>query len=282
MKTPQLLTRITVIGLLFIGISCTKSDDPAADAYKSAIADKYKALGWDTQNTSVSGDAVKTKGDKGYVQYYTYNGRKRAIYYYDTGTFGLQPDLVEKYDALGQETFTHLGLLKSDSKICGSGCIYADFEKGVIIKSPAVTPPVTVYGAIYDKYAALNKWDGVLGYPTTDELDLTSKRGRYNGFKGGQIFWSSSTGAHAFSGKTEALYKATGFDTGWLGLPISTIQYYGGNQAYLTNFENGAIGIENNAKACGFYLNNTYAVDGSTRQGVLQDGKTKATSAQCY
>lgn len=240
------------LGLLFA--SCKQAKDALIDTgLKNIFFDKYKALGWDTQSTTAVGDAIKTKGGNGYVQYYSYNGRKRAIYYSNNGAFGLEPDLVDKYDALGQETFKNgaLGYPSSDAKPCGNGCVYADFENGVIIKSPAVSSAVTVYGEIYKKYVSLNRWAGVLAYPKTDELDLTSKRGRYNGFQYGQIFWNSSTGAQAFWGQVEKLYGATGYDTGWLGLPTSSCELNVSVQT--VRFENGL--IQTLSSTCGAYFN---------------------------
>lgn len=235
----------------------------------STFSDKFKALGWGTQNTTKVGDPVKTKGGNGYVQYYDYNGGKRAIYYSASGTFGLEPDLVEKYNALGQETFNNgaLGYPSSDAKSCGSGCVYAEFEKGIIIKSPRVNQAVTVYGDIYKKYAFLNRWSGVLEFPTTDELDLTSKRGRYNVFEKGQIFWSSATGAQAFWSKVASLYGNTGYDTGWLGLPITSVTP---NAAIpQAAFENGSIVVQS---TCAGYYN-------KQNQQVLVSG---TPSSRCY
>ncbi|WP_020600003.1 LGFP repeat-containing protein [Spirosoma panaciterrae] len=272
------------IALVSVGVSCKKNDDSVDTSIDTIFSEKYKALGWDTQNINKVGDPQKTKGGNAYVQYYSYNGKTLAIYHSNIGTFGLAaPDLVSKYDAIGQETFNKgaLGYPTSDAKVCGSGCVYAEFEKGIILKSTAVSEAVTVYGDIYKKYTSLNRWDGVLGYPTTDELDLTSKRGRYNVFKAGQIYWNSTTGAQAFWGKSQTLYGSTGYDTGWLGLPTSTTSYYEGNRAYLTQFENGYIGVEDNG--CGYYLNKAIKYpDGSSLKPVLADGKTIAPSNKCY
>ncbi|MBN8821129.1 MULTISPECIES: hypothetical protein [unclassified Spirosoma] len=247
------------IALLSIGVSCKKRDSSVDTGLSTLFSDKYKALGWDTQNITKVGEPQKTKGGNGYVQYYSYNGKTLAIYHSNAGTFGMAaPDLVSKYDALGQETFKNsaLGYPTSDMKVCGSGCVYAEFERGVILKSTAVSEAVTVYGEIYKKYTSLNRWDGVLGYPTTDELDLTSKRGRYNVFKGGQIYWGSTTGAQAFWGKTQTLYGSTGYDTGWLGLPVtSTVNNYSGLSLQRTGFEKGSIIIDNNGNGCGSYNN---------------------------
>lgn len=250
----RLLASITFLLFCF---SC--QEEPVDTTVKDAIAVKYKALGWDTQNTTATGDAVKTKGDKGWVQYYTYNGRKRAIYYYpETGAFGFEPEIAQKYNELGEETFrdNSLGLPKSDTKTCYGNCIYADSANGIIIKSTQASTPVTVYGAIYEKYASLKKWEGILGYPATDELELTGKRGRYNVFKAGQIYWSASTGAQAFWTKMDVLYKNAGYDTGWLGLPKTSCDPT--KVAQVVDFEKGVITL--NALGCGNYLKSGLSV----------------------
>ncbi|KAH0536516.1 hypothetical protein FGG08_006612 [Glutinoglossum americanum] len=58
-----------------------------------------------------------------------------------------------------------------------------------------------IYGEVWLKWNSLSGEAGPLGYPTTDETSAGDNNGRYNDFsKGGTIYWSPATGAHALVG----------------------------------------------------------------------------------
>ncbi|QEH34998.1 LGFP repeat protein [Aquisphaera giovannonii] len=65
------------------------------------------------------------------------------------------------------------------------------FQHGVIYWSNATGAHV-VYGAIGDRYAAMGGPAGVLGLPTSDEMNATG--GRISHFQNGDLYWSPSTG----------------------------------------------------------------------------------------
>jgi uncharacterized protein with LGFP repeats len=67
-----------------------------------------------------------------------------------------------------------------------------------------------VYGFIRGHWSELGWERGVLGYPTSDELDTHDKRGRYQTFEGGTMVWSPTTGAHAVHGEVLARYGTLG------------------------------------------------------------------------
>lgn len=240
--------------------------------YQKAINAKYKELGW-TEGADNGGIAQATAAKKGYVQYY--GSKNRAIYYFKGQAFSVLNYEMVKYDALGQDNFA---LISSDYQaISGGGGFIgitkvSDNSEGIIITSPSIGV-FTVYGEIYKKYKALNRWSGILGFPTTDEVDLTSKKGRYNGFQKGQIYFGTTTGAQAFWGKLETLYAKTGFDTGWLGLPTTSCDPNVAEGKQYVRFQNGAI----DAAPCGNYYNTT---------GLLryQNGTTPVGTAipPCY
>jgi uncharacterized protein with LGFP repeats len=50
-----------------------------------------------------------------------------------------------------------------------------------------------VYGLIRAKWAALGWEKSALGYPTSDEANAGSGKGRYNNFQSGTIIWKQNT-----------------------------------------------------------------------------------------
>lgn len=274
MKTSLLLS----LCFLFFFAGCKKTEEPPVADYKKAIDEKYKQLAWN-QLPDNGGEPQLTKGQKGWVIYY--GNRSRAIYYYaGSGAFGLLKLQMEKYDAIGQETFLIggvpvLGYPIADTKSCGTNCEYNEFEKGIVLTNYSSNTSYLVYGDIYQKYKSLNRWEGVLGLPTTDELNLTSNRGRYNVFAKGQIYWNSTTGAQAFWGKVEKLYAAVGYDTGWLGLPKGSCDPSKGDANQNVPFEKGSIGVSNSG-TCGNYYS-------SSGLSVLNTGVRPASGVPpCY
>lgn len=57
-----------------------------------------------------------------------------------------------------------------------------------------------VFGAILDKWAAMNYGDGALRFPTSDELTTFDGVGRYRNFEGGIVSWHPATDAHVVWG----------------------------------------------------------------------------------
>ncbi len=279
-------TQRTGSGVLFVLLLATlsscglfgKKDDPdpapQAPAYQTAIDAKFKALGWNTDGHAPFNNTgpVKTASGKGYVQYYAFGSNKSAIYYSpDKGAFGMNTVQMNTYEAAGQDNFA---VVVSDPKSCGTGCEYNDFLIGTDNEGVVVLDKL-VYGEIYKKYKTLNRWEGVLGVPTTSELNLTSGKGRYNGFKGGQIYWAPSTGSQAFWGKVEKLYATTGYDTGWLGLPTDSCDPSKKDANQSVGFQNGRIGVGSNG-TCGNYYD-------KTGLSVLNTGKRPTSgNPPCY
>ena len=253
MKTLSIISLCLMLALS----GCKKSDDAAVTPtvtkpdYQLAIEAKYKALGW-TEAADNGGVPLQTIGKKGYVQYY--GAKERAIYYFNGNAFSVMRDEVKKYDAIGQD---NAALITSDSKVASPvGLRYNDIalldnSVGVLVTAPTGT--FLVYGVIYQEYLRLSRWDGKMGFPTNDESTLTTrKEGRWNSFQTGQIYWSPTTGAHAFWGKVETLYRTAGigYDGSWLGLPTSSCDPTRPDDNQLVQFQNGQIQI---LGGCGKY-----------------------------
>ncbi|HEY0558780.1 MAG TPA: hypothetical protein VGD03_00720, partial [Frankiaceae bacterium] len=79
-----------------------------------------------------------------------------------------------------------------------------------------------VQGLIRARWAALGWENGPLGYPVTDETGTPDGVGRFNHFsKGGSVYWTPGTGAHAIYGMIRGAWAATGWENGPLGYPTT-------------------------------------------------------------
>ena len=101
-----------------------------------------------------------------------------------------------------------------------------------------------IYGAIWDRWAAMSWERGVLGYPTTGETSTPDGVGRYNHFAGhngnnGSIYWTPRTGAHDVYGAIWDRWAALGWERSYLGYPTSG--EYGVPGGRRSDFQHGYI-----------------------------------------
>jgi hypothetical protein len=80
-------------------------------------------------------------------------------------------------------------------------------------------PEFDVFGAIGDKWRALNGAEGVLGSPVSDEIPTFDGVGRFRNFTGGIISWHPETGANAVWGAIGARWLEMGREV--FGYPIT-------------------------------------------------------------
>ncbi len=83
-----------------------------------------------------------------------------------------------------------------------------DFQVGRLIWKESTGQTYWVVGSILAKYNALGKWDGFMGFPTSDEYSTGG--GRASDFDGGKIYWSAATDAHVVYGGILGKYVAEG------------------------------------------------------------------------
>ncbi|MFD2935493.1 hypothetical protein [Spirosoma flavum] len=228
--------------------------------YQVTIDVKYKALGW-TAMPDDGDHAQPTASGTGWVQYYS--NKSQAIYLVNGSAFGMLINEMKKYDAAGQDKFA---ILTTDATLTsvGSGAYYNEFKRVADGSAGIVTSPPTggtflVYGDVYKKYLVLNRWNGTLGYPTSDESTNTSGF-RYNNFiKNGVagVIIAGPSGAQAIWGKVYKLWGNASYDAGWLRNPISSCDPAIGDNGQIVQFQNGTIKIT--GTGCGQYqrLNNT-------------------------
>ena len=102
-------------------------------------------------------------------------------------------------------------------------------------------PDCTPSTPISRKYEALGGAGGFLGRVVEAERALSDKRGRRARYEGGNIYWTSSTGAHEVHGAILDEYGRTGGSTGTLGYPTSDTRTSADEKARYSNFERGRI-----------------------------------------
>lgn len=91
------------------------------------------------------------------------------------------------------------------------------FLVSIVAAMPAAA--YQVYGAIGEKWRALGAERGILGAPTSDEVD-SPNGGRFQSFERGYVIWSPSTGAHTMFGSIYEKWKSLGGVTAY-GFPIT-------------------------------------------------------------
>ena len=80
-----------------------------------------------------------------------------------------------------------------------------------------------------------------LGYPITDELKASDKRGRYNHFQNGSIYWTPDTGAHEVHGLIRNKWADLGWERSFLGYPITDELTTPDRIGRFNHFEGGSI-----------------------------------------
>jgi len=114
-----------------------------------------------------------------------------------------------------------------------------------------------IYGQIWLKWISLGGEAGPLGYPTTDESSAGDNAGRYNDFsKGGTIYWSPTTGAHALTGgnppelawTTNFTFPSGTAAGGWTNLKV----FSNGAFEFTGNFHDSGAVAYNYSVACVF------------------------------
>jgi uncharacterized protein with LGFP repeats len=132
-----------------------------------AIYDKWKALGRERSLLNFpTSDTRDASWDRGRFSRFDTG----AIYYRPgKGAWEVHGAIYDKWNALGRER-SLLNFPTSDTKTSADGVgRYGEFDTGVIISRPG-KGTFEVHGALFDKWHALGREAGSLGYPTSDTL----------------------------------------------------------------------------------------------------------------
>ncbi|MDO5500562.1 MAG: PKD domain-containing protein [Propionibacteriaceae bacterium] len=112
------------------------------------------------------------------------------------------------------------------------------FQGGSIYWHPSTDAQV-VQGAIRHKWSQLGWERSFLGYPTSDEHVTPDRRGSYNHFQGGSIYWHPATGAHEVHGLIRDEWGRRGWERSALGYPTGDEHAVPGGRR--SNFQRGYI-----------------------------------------
>lgn len=126
-----------------------------------------------------------------------------------------------------------LGLL-----VCAAPAAAAPAGTAAPALSAAYVSPL-VQGAIRDRYVALGGSSSFLGQPLIRETPTPYRRGAYNTFQGGSIYWSPATGAWEVHGEIRAAWGRLGYENSFLGFPTSNELRLAGGA--VNTFEGGAM-----------------------------------------
>lgn len=125
-----------------------------------------------------------------------------------------------------------------------------NFQYGRIFWSPE-TGAVLVKGKLNEAYQKMGSSGSVLGLPVDEEHRTHDKRGYYQDFQGGRLYWSPQGGAHWVRGTILDKYKALGYSSGKLGWPTSNEQRT--KTGAVSYFEHGRIQWTANTNTAKYY-----------------------------
>ncbi|MEX2160285.1 MAG: hypothetical protein WD751_00065 [Anaerolineales bacterium] len=147
-----------------------------------------------------------------------------------------------KYSKLGGSTgFLGAPTLPSERTCPDGRGRYQHFQGGSIYWTPE-RGAFEVHGFIRQKWEELGWERSFLGYPVTDEQLMSDGVGRVSEFeKGGQIVWSSTTGAHPIAGSIGAKWAALNAEAGFLGYPIGDESATPDGRGRYQHFQGGSI-----------------------------------------
>ena len=121
-----------------------------------------------------------------------------------------------------------------------NGGSYQNYQGGAIMWSPATGAHIST-GGIRSVWAASGFENGVLGYPTGNEVSGLRDGGVYQMYEGGAILWSPATGGFISMGGIRSLWASTGFESGRLGYPTSNEYSTGPGGQVAQNYQGGTI-----------------------------------------
>jgi uncharacterized protein with LGFP repeats len=164
-----------------------------------------------------------------------------------TGAHTIGGKIRDKWASIGWEK-SFLGYPTTDMTQTWSGYddgnihigYFNHFEHGSIYASLGGEAHI-IYGAIRDKWASLGWEKSFLGFPTTDERGTPDGKGRFNHFQGGSIYWTPETGAHEVHGAIRNKWASLGWETGYLGYPLSDECITPDNIGRYNHFQGGSI-----------------------------------------
>jgi uncharacterized protein with LGFP repeats len=221
----------------FEGGQVYASTATGAHAVPASLASAYQTAGGESGGLGLPVIDGRTTPDKR-AAYQHFEGG--SIYSTAaTGAHAVPTLLRDAWAASGWENGP-LGYPSADAMTLPDGIgRYQQFQKGSVYWSPSSGAHV-LFGPVYGAWAATGLERGMLGYPTRDVATAPDGKGRFAYFRGGAIYWSSTTGAHIVRGAVLDAWASTGWEQGPLGYPTSDAVLAVGGR---TTFQHGVIQI---------------------------------------
>ncbi|HWF17980.1 MAG TPA: GH25 family lysozyme [Verrucomicrobiae bacterium] len=208
---------------------------------------------WNMWQVSSSG---AIPGISGNVDLDTFNGNTAGLTATLLVTSSCNLSLVggairAKYDSLGDcSSFLGYPTTPEEGTPDGIGRYNHFSNDGSIYWTPE-TGAWSIHGNIQDHWASLGWETSPLGYPYTDETGTPDGIGRFNHFTNlnngdvGSIYWTPQMGAWSIHGNIQTHWASLGWETSFLGYPITdeTGTPDGvGRFNHFTNLNNGDVG----------------------------------------
>ena len=156
-----------------------------------AIFDKWNALGRERSLLNFpTSDTLDASWDRGrYSRFDT-----GAIFYRPgKGAWEVHGAIFDKWVALGRER-SLLNFPTSDTQTAADGVgRFGEFDTGAIYYRPG-KGTWEVHGALFDKWDALGREAGTLGYPTSDTFTASDGRRRISRFEHGELIYDPADG----------------------------------------------------------------------------------------
>jgi hypothetical protein len=202
---------------------CTTYSSPATGSHQvcGPIRAKYLSLGGPSGFLGYPvTDETGTPDGIGRFNHFANAG---SIYWTpSTGAWSIHGGIRAKWASLGWET-SFLGYPVTDESGAPDGIgRFNHFSKGGSVYWTPFTGTWSIHGAIRDKYLSLGGPSSFLGYPVTDESGTPDGVGRFNHFSNaGSVYWTPFTGAWSIHGAIRAKWASLGWETSFLGYPVT-------------------------------------------------------------
>ncbi|NAZ75603.1 hypothetical protein GTQ99_09245 [Kineococcus sp. T13] len=107
-------------------------------------------------------------------------------------------------------------------------------------QTPAPTPQC-LWGAVAQRYDSTGGANGSLGEVTQCQQPTPLRAGEYAHFRGGSIYYSTSTGAQFTRGAIRDKWAATGWENGRLGFPTTSDAPTPNGRGWYTHFQGASV-----------------------------------------
>lgn len=164
-----------------------------------------------------------------------------------TGAFtSMNGPIRDKYFAWGGDSTAGYPTSDDNQPSVGGGGKFQTYNKlNAIVWSPATGAHVS-HGGIRARWLAGGSDSGRMGFPTSDEIMLSTAGGYKQIYQGGAIYWSPATGGWEMGGAFYSTWLNYGAEAGVYGYPTSNERWIDATNIR-QDFQNGHYFLWNNS-----------------------------------